>query len=131
MRLLHRRVDGSFVVEIDTPLYGRVPYHVIPGDPLFAVAEAAARGRGLPDEPEPPPLPPDRRIALTAFLDRLAAPQQRAVAAAAQASPALLLWLLRVGASCVDLDAPATAEAVAALLAARAIAPADAAALVA
>lgn len=131
MRLLHRRRDGSFVVEIDTPLYGAVPYHVFADDPLFPVVAEAAHGKGLPDEPEPPPLPPDRRIALTAFLDRLPAPKQRAVAAAAQASPALLLWLLRVGASCVDLDAPATAEAVAALLAARAIAPADAAALVA
>jgi hypothetical protein len=58
--LLHRRADGSFVIEL-----GGYPYHVIESDPLFPEVAAAAEGVDLPPEPQPetPPPPP---IVLTA-----------------------------------------------------------------
>jgi hypothetical protein len=51
--LLHRRDDGSFVIELNG-----YPYHVIQSDALFAGVSAAAEGVGLPPEPMPEPLPP-------------------------------------------------------------------------
>ena len=51
--LLHRRDDGTFVIERDG-----YPYHVIESDPLFADVAAAAEGVGLPPEPVPEPPPP-------------------------------------------------------------------------
>ncbi len=51
--LLHRRADGSFVVELNGS-----PYHVIESDPLFAEVAAAAEGVDLPPEPPPEPPPP-------------------------------------------------------------------------
>lgn len=44
--LLHRREDGTFVIQ-----HLGHPYHVIPGDPLFPEVAAAAEGVDLPPEP--------------------------------------------------------------------------------
>lgn len=69
--LLHRRDDGSFVIELNGH-----PYHVIESDPLFAEVAAAAEGVDLPPEPqpEPPPPPPQpTRAELLARLDQIAA----------------------------------------------------------
>lgn len=51
--LLHRRDDGSFVVERNG-----WPYHVTADDPLFPDVAAAAEGVDLPPEPQPEPPPP-------------------------------------------------------------------------
>jgi hypothetical protein len=71
--LLHRRADGSFVIELNG-----YPYHVIESDPLFAEVAAAAEGVDLPPEPqpEPPPPPPPpqpTRAELLARLEQIAA----------------------------------------------------------
>ena len=47
--LIHRRDDGSFVIERNG-----IPYHVMASDPLFSEVSAAADGVTLPDEPSPP-----------------------------------------------------------------------------
>ena len=56
MVVLHRRPDGTFVIQ-----HNGNPYHVIPEDPLFTEVAAAAEGLELPPEPGPPaeaaPLP--------------------------------------------------------------------------
>lgn len=128
----YRRADGTFVIALDVPGRGVLDYHVTRDDPLFPAAAAASEGVGLADEPQPEPLPPDRRITVLAFMDRLTRQKQGAVVGAALASPAVMLWLLRLaGASFVDLDAPETAEGVAALLGAGVITADDAVALVA
>lgn len=49
--LIHRRLDGSFVVQID-----ELPYHVTTTDPLFNEVARAAEGIVLSPEPEPPVL---------------------------------------------------------------------------
>jgi hypothetical protein len=51
--LLHRRDDGSFVIQRNG-----YPYHVLENDPLFAEVAAAAEGVHLPPEPQPEPLAP-------------------------------------------------------------------------
>jgi hypothetical protein len=57
-RLLHRRDDGTFVIENE---HGW-PYHVTADDPLFAEVAQAAAGQDLPPEPVPsasaPPVHP-------------------------------------------------------------------------
>jgi hypothetical protein len=58
--LLHRRADGSFVIELNG-----YPYHVIESDPLFAEVAAAAEGVDLPLEPQPEQ-PPPAPVTLTA-----------------------------------------------------------------
>lgn len=58
--LLHRRNDGSFVIELNGQ-----PYHVIESDTLFAPVAAAAEGVDLPPEPPPPTDPPARPVTLT------------------------------------------------------------------
>jgi hypothetical protein len=63
--LLHRRADGSFVVELNGH-----PYHVIESDTLFPSVAAAAEGVDLPPEPVPEP-PPPQPVALTARQLRL------------------------------------------------------------
>jgi hypothetical protein len=47
MQVQYRRADGSFVA-----LINGLPYHIAPGDPLFAAAQAA--GGKAPFEPQPP-----------------------------------------------------------------------------
>jgi hypothetical protein len=51
--LLHRRDDGSFVIDLNGH-----PYHVTQSDPRFAEVLATAEGVGLPPEPMPEPVPP-------------------------------------------------------------------------
>lgn len=78
MKIMHRRDDGTFVIERNGH-----PYHVIPDDPLFPVVEEAAKGMSLPPEPAPetppaPPAPPEPTLAelqaqLAAIQERLAA----------------------------------------------------------
>jgi hypothetical protein len=51
--LLHRRDDGSFVID-----FNGHPYHVTQSDPRFAEVLATAEGVGLPPEPMPEPVPP-------------------------------------------------------------------------
>jgi hypothetical protein len=63
--LQHARPDGTFVV-----LRDGLPYHVIPGDPIFAEVEAAAQGVELPPEPQPEP-PPQNAETLAAAVDAL------------------------------------------------------------
>jgi hypothetical protein len=46
-KLLHRRSDGTFVIETEQGW----PYHVTADDPLFAEAAQAAQGKDLPPEP--------------------------------------------------------------------------------
>jgi len=57
-RLLHRRSDGTFVIETEQGW----PYHVTADDPLFAEVARAAQGKDLPPEPvlsvEAPPAQP-------------------------------------------------------------------------
>ncbi len=48
MQVLHRRNDGTFVIELNG-----YPYHVTTDDPLFAEVSAAAEGLTLPPEPVP------------------------------------------------------------------------------
>lgn len=82
-------------------------------------------------EPAPyqaPALP--RVVTPLAFMDRLAPETQAAITAAAAASPAVLLWLLRLtGAREVDLDSAETQGGVAALQAAGLLTQEQAAAL--
>lgn len=71
MIVLHRRDDGTFVIS-----HNGMPYHVIPSDPLFAEAQAAAEGLALPPEPPPPilaipTLPQPTRAELIAKLQQL------------------------------------------------------------
>lgn len=47
MKVLFRRLDGTFVAEVNG-----LPYHVVPSDPLFAEAQIA--GADAPLEPPPP-----------------------------------------------------------------------------
>jgi hypothetical protein len=58
--LLHRRADGTFVIELNG-----YPYHVTESDPLFAEVAAAAEGVDLPPEPQPEQ-PPPAPVTLTA-----------------------------------------------------------------
>ncbi len=51
--LLHRRDDGSFVID-----FNGHPYHVTQSDPRVAEVLATAEGVGLPPEPMPEPVPP-------------------------------------------------------------------------
>jgi hypothetical protein len=57
-RLLHRRDDGTFVIETKQGW----PYHVTADDPLFSEVAQAAQGKELPPEPVPsaaaPPVQP-------------------------------------------------------------------------
>jgi hypothetical protein len=69
--LLHRRADGTFVIELNG-----YPYHVTESDPLFPEVAAAAEGVDLPPEPvpeAPPPPPPPTRAELLARLEQIAA----------------------------------------------------------
>lgn len=71
--LLHRRGDGSFVIELNGS-----PYHVIESDPLFAEVAAAAEGVDLPLEPAPEtpapqPVAQPTRLELQAQLAQIAA----------------------------------------------------------
>lgn len=72
--LMHRRPDGTFVINLRG-----MPYHVIPADALFTDVAAAAEGVELPPDPVPPAPPepaPARaptRAELSARLDALAA----------------------------------------------------------
>lgn len=66
IEILHRRADGSLVVQ-----RGGLPYHVTPDDPIFAEAAAAAEGLDLPPEAVPaPPSPVRAEIAKTAIYRR-------------------------------------------------------------
>jgi hypothetical protein len=47
-KLKHRRLDGSFVIEL-----GGYPYHVIKEDPLFESVSKEAKGKKLPKEEIP------------------------------------------------------------------------------
>ena len=58
MIVLFRREDGTFVIERNG-----YPYHVIPGDPLFAAAQAA--GASAPFEPEPEPVPAPQTVQIS------------------------------------------------------------------
>lgn len=68
MRVLHARLDGTFVIE------GAMgPYHVEKHDALYAEVAAAAEGLALEPEPVPepfivPPVPPPTKAALMAKL---------------------------------------------------------------
>ena len=69
--LLHRRADGSFVIERNG-----WPYHVTADDPLFPAVAAAAEGVELPPEPAPlapPPVRQPTRAELLARLNEIAA----------------------------------------------------------
>lgn len=74
MRPLHRRDDGSFVIQ-----HNGHPYHVTLDDPLFPAVAAAAEGVELPPEPAPPapaapaPAPQPTRAELMARLAELQA----------------------------------------------------------
>ncbi len=68
MQVLHRRDDGSFVIELNG-----YPYHVPSYNPLYAEVSAAADGLTLPPEPMPqsvefPSLP---QSPIAGLLDRL------------------------------------------------------------
>jgi hypothetical protein len=71
-RLLHRRSDGTFVIQTERGW----PYHVTADDPLFAEVAQAAQGEDLPPEPVPlaasPPMEP-RVISRRQLLIALAA----------------------------------------------------------
>ncbi len=60
---LHRRDDGSFVIQRDG-----YPYHVTADDPLFPVVAAAAEGVDLPPEPQPEPPPPITDVSFWQFM---------------------------------------------------------------
>lgn len=128
MQVLHRRPDGSFVA-----LVRGLPYHVVQSDPLFAAVAAAAAGLSLPPEPEPISVDtPPRALTPREFMDRLSQVRQAEITAAAMASPALLLWLIRLS-SAVEVDPahPETIAGVNALRAAGAITQVEAGALLA
>ena len=57
MNILHKRDDGSFVIERDG-----LPYHVISEDPIFANVAAAATGKTFPPEPVPESPEPGPRV---------------------------------------------------------------------
>jgi len=48
MKVLHRRDDGTFVIE-----HNGYPYHVTHDDAMYAEASAAAEGIEFPPEPLP------------------------------------------------------------------------------
>ena len=57
MKVLSKRVDGSFV--IDGP---SGPYHTEPGDKYFDEAKRLAKNLDLPTDPVPPPPPSQKEI---------------------------------------------------------------------
>lgn len=76
--------------------------------------------------------PRERQVTPLAFMQRLPAAKQAAIADAALKSPAILLLLLRLaGAQMVDLDDPETVAGVAALRAAGLLTADEAAAVLA
>lgn len=130
MNILHRRADGSYVVELNGH-----PYHVTQDDSLFPHVEELAAELTL--EPDPPVMaqviaPAPRLLTPREFMDRLAMPRQAEITAAAMQSPAALLWLIRLaGAQEVDPAHPETAAGVEALRVAGVITTQEAAALLA
>ena len=52
MKLLFKRLDGTYVAEVKG-----CPYHVIPSDPMFDDTKAAADAMGASLQLETPPVP--------------------------------------------------------------------------
>jgi hypothetical protein len=107
MRVLFRRLDGSFVIERDG-----LPYHVTRDSPEFVETQRAEASSPAPLEPGPEipewanALPPDRRVVpALAFLESLTPDERIAIRAAARENAGLEDWLdMLRAAQEVDLD---------------------------
>jgi hypothetical protein len=81
--LLHRRDDGTFVIQRDG-----WPYHVTTDDALFPAVAAAAEGVDLPAEPQPEP-PPPQPVTDVAFWQFMMAARRLGFVSMAEASAAV------------------------------------------